>query len=258
MSTLVALHGFCGAPRLFAALAPTIAPRLSGHGPAPDLSSQSFDAELKRLAGLLMSKNAGPYHLVGYSMGARVGLGLLLDYPQLFCSASLIGLNPGLSDDQERKARLDWEAGWSELLKTEGLAQFERRWSSLPLFSSQRFLAPEVAAQQRQDRLDHAAAGLCHALAVLGLGSMPNYWPRLSELSLPIDCISGSEDEKFASIAQHVAQCCPTTRAILVEKAGHNPLLEAPQTMNRLVAQAQEHHVDASPAPVAPTSKVGA
>lgn len=242
MSTIpvLALHGFTGTPRAFASLGHSIdrAPYLSGHGPDPDLSSASFADEVMRLVRLIRSRFSCPVHLLGYSMGARVALGLLLEAPELVHSATLLGPNPGLKTEEERQERLGWEARWIDILEQDGLAVFEHRWRSLPLFKSQESLPPQSQEAQRTERMSHTATGLAHAMSVLGLGSMPNLWPSLERIMVPTTLVSGELDAKFASITDQIAKIAPQFSFVRLPDVGHNPLLECPAVIGSLVASA--------------------
>lgn len=226
---LVFLHGFTGSSRSFDPLRwrDAQAPLLTGHGPTPDLSSQSFVEEVQRVARLV-DRGASAVRLLGYSMGARVALGLALEHPRLVSRLTLIGVNPGLATESEREGRLAWEARWQDVLEVDGLAVFEHKWRALPLFASQARLSSEVREAQRAERLSHTAWGLSHALTVLGLGSMPNLWPRLGELRCPVDLLVGDQDTKFLGIARDIQGHVPHAELISLSGVGHNPLLEAP------------------------------
>jgi len=236
---LVLLHGFTGNARSFSALGLKHAhtPLLTGHGPSPDLTSQSFDQEVERIARAL-SRHAAPVHLVGYSMGARVALGVALQHPLLVERLSLLGVNPGLQTEVERQERLNWESRWQDVLEVDGLAVFEHKWSALPLFASQARLPAAVQAAQRAERLGNTAWGLSHALSVLGLASMPNLWPQLHQLRLPVQLIVGEFDQKFLDIAQTMSNHSELFRVTCLPQVGHNPVLEAPERVRALLLPA--------------------
>ncbi len=232
----VALHGFTGTPAAFAPLRLNAiwTPRLTGHGPDPALESQSFDEEVDRIASTLVKRTSRPARILAYSMGARVALGLLVRHPRLFQDATLVGVNPGLESEAARQDRLGWESRWIDVLEQDGLAVFEHQWSAQPIFKSQGTLPPRSQDAQRSARLSHTAAGLVHALHVLGLGSMPNYWPRLSELRVPTTLVHGELDEKFAAIGRRAHASCPHIRSVAIRGVGHNPFLEAPDVLRQL------------------------
>ena len=233
----VGLHGFTGAPDVFTALDVSFlwAPFLAGHGRSPNIEATSFQEEVARLAGELRKRAVSKVHLLGYSMGGRLALGLLDFAPQLFARATLIGVNPGLQSEEERESRRAWETEWVNILNNEGIAGFEERWSSLPIFASQTRLSRSQTDAQRDTRRAHTAAGLGHAMRVLGLGSMPNYWPALGAISVPVDLVFGEQDEKFARLMMQAEQLNPRFRCVSISGVGHNPLVEAPDRVRDIL-----------------------
>lgn len=240
MNPRVALHGFTGGPASFdgLGLAFDLCPFGAGHGPLPYAEVESFDAEVARIVQLLREKLREPAQLTGYSMGGRLALAVALAAPELVCELNLIGANPGLDSASERAARKEWEQGWINMLLRDGLELFESNWSQMPLFSSQSGLTEEQRAAQKALRLSHSPEGLAHSLAVIGLGSMPNLWPRLTGLSVPTRCIVGALDAKFGAIAEQMLALNPRIECQRVANVGHNPLLEAPHEIRRLLERA--------------------
>jgi 2-succinyl-6-hydroxy-2,4-cyclohexadiene-1-carboxylate synthase len=240
--TLVLLHGFTGGPADFAALPLEglglcrYAPWLSGHGPDPDRSAEDFDDELERLIARI-DELEEPRHLLGYSMGARVGLGLAVRYPEVWSSATLIGVNPGLESSAARRERKAWEDGWIRLLEQDGLPVFEHHWSRLPLFATQARLPEAERARQQRARLSHTAAGLAHALRVLGLAAMPDLWSHLPLIPFPVCLVAGAADARFLELADRAAEGLLDARVVEVEGVGHNALLEAPRAIAHLLRE---------------------
>ena len=88
MKNVAFLHGFTGSPASFTGLLESLtetcrpfAPTLLGHGgtPAsePPSGVTSFEAEVDRVARSIRGHFNRPTTLIGYSLGARIGLGLL-------------------------------------------------------------------------------------------------------------------------------------------------------------------------------------
>jgi 2-succinyl-6-hydroxy-2,4-cyclohexadiene-1-carboxylate synthase len=213
----------------------TLVPWLSGHGPDPHLGSDHFDNEVARINELLKKKRTKPARLVGYSMGARVALGMLLHSPQLFSDAILIGVNPGLETREQLAARRDWESGWIDILEQKGISAFETAWAKQPIFSSQSGASPELLDQQRLIRRRHTKQGLIHALSVLGLGVMPNFWPRLGGIEVPVGVVCGDQDDKFRALGARFVDSCPRSRLVVVKNAGHNPLVDSPRAVQEII-----------------------
>jgi 2-succinyl-6-hydroxy-2,4-cyclohexadiene-1-carboxylate synthase len=229
------VHGFTGSPQSWSRMlahtelhpAPLI-PTLAGHG--PDWRSrdvESFESEVTRLVSLASSAER-PRLLCGYSMGARVALGLLARQPGLFDAAVLIAVHPGLTEEAVRAERRAVDASRARLLREKGLAAFVAAWEGQPLFASQRDVSQDVLADQRHIRLRQDAEGLARALEVLGLAEMPDYRPAIRSLEIPITLMAGSLDAKFSALANGLAEGNTHIDAELVDGVGHNVVLEAP------------------------------
>lgn len=241
------LHGFTGSPQSWnrvvrcAELEPApLVPFLAGHGRDWRGSDvESFENEVTRLVSLASSADR-PRLLCGYSMGARVALGLLIRQPHLFDAAVLIGVHPGLLDEATRVERREVDAGRARLLREKGLAAFVAAWEELPLFASQRDLSPDLLADQRDTRLGHDAEGLARALEVLGLAEMPDYRRAVPSLEVPITLMTGSLDAKFSEIAARLAKQNAHVDVETVEGVGHNVLLEAPAAVAAALNRVEE------------------
>lgn len=241
------LHGFTGSPRSYRSVLrhmgfeqPPLIPALTGHG--VDWQSRavdSFEGEVSRLISLL-TEVEGPRLLCGYSLGARVALGMLRREPNMFDGAVLIGVHPGLTDESARDERREIDARRARLLRDEGLAAFVDVWEALPLFASQRDLPVERLAEQRENRLSHAPEGLARSIEVLGLAEMPAHGPGMASLDTPTTLMTGSLDDKFSELAAELAKDNAHIDVELVEGAGHNVLLEAPAAVAATMQRVQE------------------
>jgi 2-succinyl-6-hydroxy-2,4-cyclohexadiene-1-carboxylate synthase len=240
LADLLLLHGFTGAPSSWDAVthalpeSRAVVPWLTGHGqPAAALDVGGFEAEVDRLA-TIAPENA---LVAGYSLGARLALGLLLRHPGRFRGAVLISGSPGLEHEIERAARRQRDSDWCTLLADGGVAGFVERWQAEPLFASQARLDDASRASERARRLAHSEAGLCHSLRVTGLGEMPNYWPRLGEIRVPVTLLAGALDPRFCSTAKAVVGQLPHGDFAEIPEAGHNLLLERPEAVASVIAK---------------------
>lgn len=239
---LLLLHGFVGSPAAWGQVIEHLPremlvalPTLPGHGRRADDVPVDFSALLARLDGALATLSPGPWRLGGYSMGARVGLGLLLHNPQRFVVATLVGINPGLRRDDERQERAVWERGWMRVLRKEGIDAFLAKWEAQPLFASQRGLPDARRAALRAVQRSHDPEGLARAMEVMGLAAMPNYWPRLKEIKTPVRLVVGERDGKFRMLAEEALQNLPNARLHVISGVGHNVPLEAPEALASLL-----------------------
>ena len=177
----------------------------------------------------------GPVHLCGYSLGARVALGLLVKHPELFSRATLLSVHPGLQSLAERQARAAADERWVEILHQDGLAEFLQKWEQQPLFATQAALPAAVLAAQEAVRRRHSSKGLARSLRTLGLAHMPDYWPALPALTLPVRLVVGALDEKFTALADRAAEILPHAEVTRLPGVGHNVLLEAPDAVCALL-----------------------
>jgi 2-succinyl-6-hydroxy-2,4-cyclohexadiene-1-carboxylate synthase len=247
---LVLVHGFTGSPASFDELLSQLqarrpgrriyCPSLLGHGARPCLGPQRFELEVDRLADEIRRAGMVGAHLCGYSLGARVSLGLLARHARLFSGATLLGVHPGLASAAERAERVGNDERWCELLSRQGTASFLRAWEAQPLLATQHQLPQVSLERQRRIRQAHTASGLCRALRVLGLGQMPDYRGVLCAQPLRVQLLVGARDAKFLALAQQLAAGAAHVEQELVAAAGHNLLLEAPEYVAGVLTRALE------------------
>lgn len=242
---IVFLHGFTGTPGSFRwvqeALAPiearVFAPILVGHNGGPS-ERCSFEDEVRRVSREIDENGFRGAHLIGYSLGSRVSLGLLMHDQSQFASATLVGVQPGLESEAARNQRIQADEGWCELLERQGITAFIRAWVTLPLWDSQRTLSEDKIEAQTRDRMSHSAAGLACSLRSLGLGRMPPYVDRAHSLELPVRLVVGELDTKFREIAQRLVRSLPNGSLHVAGGAGHNVLLERPDFVAQVLRSA--------------------
>jgi 2-succinyl-6-hydroxy-2,4-cyclohexadiene-1-carboxylate synthase len=182
-----------------------------------------------------LTADAASLHVVGYSLGARLALGLALRHPARVTRLTLISGHPGLAAENERAQRRASDAAWCELLETRGIEAFVEAWQAQPLWASQARLPAAVSNQRKKERLSHTAAGLCRSLRVTGLAEMPSYLAALAEIRAPVEILAGALDRKFSDLAHLLAKNIEHARLEIVPDAGHDLLLERPDFITRVI-----------------------
>lgn len=239
------LHGFTGTAATWTAVVETlagqrrvIAPDLLGHGrsSAPgDPDRYALERQADDLVALLGILDAGPADVVGYSMGARLALQLVIDHPAVVRSLVLESPAAGIPDPGERARRRAADERLADRLEEQGLEAFVDAWESQPLFASQAGLSVETRQRLRAERLMHDPRGLAASLRGAGQGAMTPLQPRLGDIGCPVLIIAGALDPVGQARARSVAGAIAEARFELVERAGHAPHLEQPEVFSDLL-----------------------
>jgi 2-succinyl-6-hydroxy-2,4-cyclohexadiene-1-carboxylate synthase len=224
----VLLHGFLGDPASWDDV-PVDGERIAlpghaGGGPV----ERDWAANLAAVAARI-----GPCEaVVGYSLGARVALGLVVDghAPR----AVLISGNPGI-DHEERAVRRASDAVWARLARERGMEAFLDAWEAQPLFATQRRASAERLTARRKRRLALDPEQVARSLEAMGLAEMPDYRLQLDHQSGRDDrfgLIVGGDDLKYSMIAHALP-----ARVELIAGSGHDPLLEQPALLARAISR---------------------
>lgn len=255
---VVLVHGFAQSARSWRRVGealgqtrPVFAIDLVGHGkserPAAG-SAYALAAQGRALrAGVeRIARMIAPPVVVGYSMGGRVVLAVLVDTPEAFAAniSGLVlesaGLGPATADERAHAAALD--AARASDLRKRGVETFMEDWERLPLFASQAALPAEVRAAVRAERLANDAEALARTFEHAGQHAMP---PRaeataalraLAARGVPITYAAGALDAKYAALAADLHESVPAARIVVVDGAGHDVHLEASERFLALFA----------------------
>ena len=173
--------------------------------------------------------------LIGYSMGGRLILFLLVHYPKIWKAAVLESASPGLRTAKEREERRKKDAKIARKLETETYDKFLTDWYRQPLFQSlknnKKF--PKLFLQ----RLENNPHLLAISLRMMGLGAQPSLWKAGQRIDTPILLLTGEFDRKFRNILSDTHAVYPRSELRIIEKAGHNAHFEQPLTYYKLVDQ---------------------
>jgi 2-succinyl-6-hydroxy-2,4-cyclohexadiene-1-carboxylate synthase len=234
----VLLHGFTQTGRLWGRFGDRLAERrtllaldLPGHA-----GSDAVRADLATTAGLVAETVRAAVgtercDLLGYSLGARIGLHVLTGTDLDVDRVVLIGVTAGIEDATERERRKEADDATADALEASGdVAAFLDSWLAGPLFEH---LSDEAAA--RAERLRNSASGLAWSLRSCGTGTQEPLWDRLPSLRSPVLALAGNDDSRFAAHAVRVARVAPSAVATLVPGGGHAVHLAQPELTWRVV-----------------------
>ncbi len=242
---ILLLHGFTGRgaswrPHLAALRRDrrTIVVDLPGHGRS-DAPADPARYEVERVAGdlaqLLSMLGAVPSDVVGYSLGARIALRLVLDHPATVRRLVLESPSCGIADPTGRRRRMERDEALATRLERDGIEAFVAAWETQPLFASHALLPGRARDRLRRARLRNRPIGLANCLRGAGQGKMEPLCDRLGEVTAPALVVAGPLDPIGAERAVAICRQLPAGRVAIIEGAGHTPHLERPAAFRRVV-----------------------
>ena len=248
---LVLLHGFTGSSGtwsgLTAALAAdytVIAPDLIGHGrsDAPgDVDRYRMSRAVDDLVALVRQLGHERAAWLGYSMGGRTALQLVVQHPEAVEALILEGTSPGIADGDERAARVASDEAMAERIERDGVEVFVDTWERVPLFATQLSLPAETRAAIRATRTANTATGLANSLRGMGAGAQDPLLDRVAAITVPTLLIAGELDTKYVEIARDMARTMPDATMHLIEGAGHAAHLERLEAFRRPLLEFLRH-----------------
>ncbi len=158
--------------------------------------------------------------LVGYSMGARLALGLVMENSQRYKGLVFISGNPGLESDKEREQRAEFDEQIATRIEAGDLRAFLEQWYQSRVFAS---LPSEIRRVEIERKLTRSASEWPAILRANSVSGQSNYWPRLNELAIPTLVIAGESDEKYRDIAVRFSNEASqlTVKAKVLSDCGH-------------------------------------
>jgi len=222
---------------------------LPGHGRTRRLSGWPSIGSLSRAAQQAIERWAPtqPVHLVGLSLGAAVGLQLLVDHPWLLRSAVLVngfgsGLlaGRGLRHGMERAALI--AAGRMDLLG-------ERIAAGL-------FPRPEQAAYRSLAARRIGANPWWNYLKLLTAIGRFDLRPRLGGIACPVLLVSGERDDTVPrSASQDLARRIPGAQWITLPEAKHAAPIDSAEAFNTILLEFLAANQGSSPEEVSPATR---
>jgi 2-succinyl-6-hydroxy-2,4-cyclohexadiene-1-carboxylate synthase len=233
----VLLHGFTQTARLWGPFGDRLADDhtllavdLPGHG-----GSGGVRADLPETAALVHQAveatiGTEPCDVLGYSLGARVALHLVLGTGLAVRRLVTIGATGGIEDEEVRAQRRASDEALADALEASGdVGAFIDNWVGGPLF------ARLGAAAEVDERRRNNATGLAGSLRLAGTGTQEPLWDRLPLLTVPALALAGTDDTRFAGHALRIARLVTNGVASLVPGGGHAVHLAQPLVSWRLV-----------------------
>ena len=162
--------------------------------------------------------------LLGYSMGARLGLHALVESEAPWKAAILVSPHPGLSSAAARTARRQMDDVWLKRFDMLDWPEFWAEWTNQPVLAGGG-ARPDSPARRARRR----------GLASWSLAEQADLRSDLERIRCPVLWITGERDEKFTAIGATAASLVPDCEQAVVPGIGHRVPWDAPGEFLRLV-----------------------
>jgi len=233
---LVLLHGFMGSGIDWQVITENLSqnyyclmPDLPGHG-LTTISGSNDLYQMESAASILIQflrdKNILKSSLLGYSMGGRLALYLLAEYPGMWQNLILESSTPGIDSEEERLSRNKNDEDLAKKIENGDFEIFLQNWYQQPLFKS---LQGKPYMEELISRRKHNnTATLALSLKMMGTGRQPSLWEDLPKMNIPILLLAGEFDLKFSTLMTRMEKILPHAELKVINEAGHNTHLEQP------------------------------
>lgn len=133
--------------------------------------------------------------LIGYSMGGRIALDLASSLNFNIKKLVLINAHPGLSDDEEKMNRKEFEAKIIQELNSRELDDFMEFWNNLPIFFH------DAPLELRDEKRFKSSAALFDKYR---LSDQKDFLPQMVKHTDKILYVVGLFDEKYMDMVSEV------------------------------------------------------
>ncbi len=214
---IIALHGFLGLPTDWEACAIPNLIAIDLHDLRFPKPSQGLEAWAKAFNRFIRSQPFVDRVLLGYSLGGRLALHVVLQDPSLWKGAIFLSTHPGLQTDHEKAERLQSDKLWADRFLVDPWDKLINAWDEQPVFKhSVTPHRPESAFNRRT---------LAEALKGWSLGHQQDFASKFLSFPIPYLWAVGEHDHKF----QRIAPCKP----YLISNAGHRIPYDLPGRVMR-------------------------
>lgn len=169
--------------------------------------------------------------LFGYSMGGRLAIKLLFNYPKRFHKGIYLSIRPALFAD-ERESRIQWEQKMMEELDKLSLEKWIENWYQLPIFTN---FHPDPAFLERRYRLSKEE--IKRQFTFFSVTKQPDFYPLLASTTNTHHFIYGENDPIKQRHLPLLNDLDAPVFTHLISNTSHNPHLQNPSSLSTLLKE---------------------
>jgi len=178
------------------------------------------------------------HHLIGYSLGGRLGLHAILHNPELWQSAMIIASDTGLAKEEDRVKQLAWDEAWAKRFLSEDWDNLLTEWNRLSVFQG---------IENPNPPLEHefSRQAITECFIKFSKGKQEDLMQELSNLNKPPICyVTGTKDKKYSDKGRALALACKIIEHIQIENAGHRVPWENVEGFKKVLGEHLKAHLD--------------
>jgi 2-succinyl-6-hydroxy-2,4-cyclohexadiene-1-carboxylate synthase len=215
-----ALHGFLGQPSDWAMF------DFIDHTIELNHSELDFITWCQRYNDCRVSHAANKNILLGYSLGGRLAMHLLLSAPTLWDAAIFVSAHPGLDSDHARASRLLSDQKWAMRFLEDPWDELMCAWNENSVFGG----FPSLPRSER----NYDRNILAQQLTLWSLGNQEFLLERLKELAMPTLYIVGEQDKAYLGIAEKFKEF---SKVSIIPDAAHRVPWDQPEKFTTQINQ---------------------
>ncbi len=177
---------------------------------------------------LIKWKKKGPLVGIGYSLGGRLLLKLVEKKPDLFDGLVFLSVNPGLTQQSEKKSRFQQDMNWANRFEKEPWEALLADWNAQAVFRGSN-------TEPVRDEKNYSREVLARVLRVFSLAHQPDYRTAISASNVPQMWMAGGDDIKFTSYLNELQET--NEKNHLTKNKGTIHFEIVPSASHRLVFQ---------------------
>jgi 2-succinyl-6-hydroxy-2,4-cyclohexadiene-1-carboxylate synthase len=178
--------------------------------------------------GLRISNNGNKNILLGYSLGGRMALHLLLQQPELWDAAIFVSTHPGIQDKNEKHQRQTRDHAWAKRFEMEPWDTLLQDWHAQDVFGGHR-------VERKENQFNRQI--LSDVLRNWSLGAQDFLLPFLKDVAVPILWIAGEKDHRYSEQARSLSLKHPLSKVWISPNVAHRVPWEAPELFQNEVNQ---------------------
>jgi 2-succinyl-6-hydroxy-2,4-cyclohexadiene-1-carboxylate synthase len=174
--------------------------------------------------------------LVGYSLGARLAMHVLLKSPGEFDGFICVSGHCGLSEILEREQRKINDLAWSKKLLEMEPNFFLKEWNNQSVFGGYSIV------EEKRNLKKGEAEKWSQILLAYSLANQEFLLPELKNVNVPIYFISGSSDKKFTALHATYLQSLNLAKHFIVKDSFHRVPWENQEVFVNVLAEIIEDY----------------